>query len=342
MTGLIANALRKRCAPHTGVTPGQVAHAIGVARYTVDRWIQGASGPSAEAVGALAMFFQSHGDNQFLADCYRVQMAAAAPRTVCLVIDDRGAVHDAPHGHSAKLRELLGETGADLSDFACRMFGFVLPTIKSDLTATIRYTEGQTAKAAASRACALLAEKRDALRSVQRIVGAGHDWIAAAPSSADEAAKALALSAKLGVAKFEVERLPIGMADEWPEFRALLKADAQLARVGGARWIAASQAMPGRASLVDVEGDNVIVLRLGNRLGLDDDRQGKNVLAWPDTRYAEVTRHRMKEAREGATLYRLNVPLEGCQTDYLSLAIPDGESSVISASIIRHREGLAA
>jgi hypothetical protein len=258
-----------------------------------------------------------------------------------------GALHHAPHGHAAFARAALGETGADLSDFACRMFGWVALTQRADLTLDVRYTEGQAARPAAARACEFIRDNRQSLRTVRRIVGAGHDWIAAAPASPGDAEQALALAADLGTARFEVERLPLGMADEFPQFRALLQAKAQLAATPGALFVAASTLLPGAVSLVDVEGDNVVVLKLGSRLGLDHRRQGVNVMGWSDTRYAGVTRRRMQEARAeragaGATLYRFDVPLEGAQTDYLTMALPDGDSSVIAASIVRHRERLAA
>jgi len=66
----LANAVRRRMAPHTGLQPKQVAYAAGCSPDTFMRWYRGECRMPAEAMGNLARFFASMGDRSFLGEVY--------------------------------------------------------------------------------------------------------------------------------------------------------------------------------------------------------------------------------------------------------------------------------
>jgi transcriptional regulator with XRE-family HTH domain len=67
---VIAEALRRRLHPNTGLHSDQLAHAIGMNGDTVRAWLRGHNVPNGEAISELLRFFYSAGDYSFAVELF--------------------------------------------------------------------------------------------------------------------------------------------------------------------------------------------------------------------------------------------------------------------------------
>jgi hypothetical protein len=67
---VIAEALRRRLHPNTGLHSDQLAFAIGMNGDTVRAWVRGHNVPNGEAISELLRFFYSAGDYGFAVELF--------------------------------------------------------------------------------------------------------------------------------------------------------------------------------------------------------------------------------------------------------------------------------
>jgi transcriptional regulator with XRE-family HTH domain len=67
---IIAEALRRRLHPNTGLHSDQLAYALGMNGDTVRAWLRGHNTPNGEAVSELLRFFYASGDYGFAVELF--------------------------------------------------------------------------------------------------------------------------------------------------------------------------------------------------------------------------------------------------------------------------------
>lgn len=67
---VVAEALRRRLHPNTGLHPAQLAYALGVNGETIRTWLRGHACPNGAAIDALLRFFYYAGDHGFAVELF--------------------------------------------------------------------------------------------------------------------------------------------------------------------------------------------------------------------------------------------------------------------------------
>ncbi len=269
---------------------------------------------------------------------------------------DVGDIESAPAGHAEYARRSLGLSKHHPSDqaaYVMRNLGWIAITLCADRAAILAYNDLAVDRVAAIRARDWLLGLGEAVLSVRRRVEIDGQWIEAAHPSVASAAAALDGVPIAGPRrrdfKWRSERLPLD-AIKSKRLAALLAASRLSRRQPGRLvQIASRLEILETSALLRVEGENVISLWVGPRLGVNGPAvMGKNVRERADLRYAEMVRqHALGAIEEPDGTYHHNVvSVDGRGFDYIRLAIADpadrsGEHLVLTTSEILREFPLA-
>jgi hypothetical protein len=325
----IGDALRKRCAPHTPVRPEQVAHAIGCAKYTIDRWIRGERKASAEDVGALAMFFRSHGDTGFLSDCFALPIAVSAPASASLWFFD-GQSHPAPQGHAEFVRRRMGlspHVSGDLRAMSCRNRGWVALEQSTYGTVTCwHYAKVDISSAKSCRDWLIL--NADKVSSVRRVVEIDGTFGEVVHESATDAALALDRLTQPPLRAKPWKALRLSLDHVSPKMAEVLSA--WHATPDNVIHVAFGSGAMERGSILSVRGNSVTSEYLGSASRLPRNKIiGKPLLGRDFPDYDAMIFKQATDALEGPTLHEIEASAYEMRMNYRRLFVPAGNGQLV-------------
>ena len=344
-------ALRRRL--DAGLSGKSLAYGIGVHPDTVMNWVNGRSTMDGAAIAAVDAFFSARGDPGFLSEVFK----PAEPRKElkrstmsadhCLWFTGEGMAHDAPFGHAEYVRDALHITSTpdDLPEYAIRNLNWVECVIRSDGRVGLRYAANIAEPAAIIRAREwILAEGQNATE-VEVSVWREGDWSHYRSMPVSDVARLLDRTGvtsafnRMSERDWDVTRLPMNSVRE--SKIATLISDVEQG-VDAAKAASRLGVME-TSSILSVDGENVVSLWIGPKLGLPTDLLvNRNVLDRSDHNYASLVHYHILEAmKEGPTFYRLDIEIVGRRHHYERVAIPQGPNLVITSARLLD-EGVAA
>lgn len=337
----IADALRRRLYPNSGVHLKQVAGAVGRSGEAVRQWAAGDAGIKAEDLYEVARFL---GDPSLLRDVYgdlwKVERVGGVRR---LWFTDHGATHDGFADHAEFVRrslQLPRHAPGDLSAYARRNLGWVSVELRDGLAIAHYHDRGIDGRAASAAAAWLLGHL-PLIDAARRRVDLNERLVEVDDRDGDTVAAALTRAAQIAKVTtrvaWRVERLPLDAAPALaPIIAAYHRAPERVVEtVAGMGKLSA-------CSLLRVSGPNVETVNVGSDVPCPHKGEfvGQNVFARADTAYAAVLHAHMQGATEGATLHWLRGSIFGRPVSYMRAALYAGPESglVLSAPILRPSE----
>lgn len=346
----IADALRRRLYPNSGVHLKQLAHAVGRSGEAVRQWAAGEASIKAEDLYEVARFLD---DPALIAEVFgelglSVEADGVPQRGQRCVWFTHKGTHEAPAGHADFARRFLGlplTVSGDASVYAMRNCGWAAVELRQDRRAVLAYDDRGILPGPAAGARDWLLARAPIIEAVRRRVLVGQRWIEAGEKDAELSAAAVWRAAEIARSPhrvpWRVERLAL---DAVPEFMPLLRAYNE----APARIVEAAAAMGElpKCSLLRVSGGAVESLSIGSAVDLPrGELVGGNILARADSAYAAVLHQHMTDATDGPSIHWLRGSILGTPRSYIRAAFYAGPETglVLTRSIVRpSSEALAA
>lgn len=288
-----------------GVAPKQAAHLADIHPATLYRWLSGET----RLMDATALLR--------LCDALGIRDEVFSSRRIWF--DHKGGMRDVPD-FARSARELQGLSANVPGDHASslrRNLGWISLEVSGQV-AKVRYHERGLAPAAVRRLVDWVSGRATAVeRAVELEEQDGLRRLAEMPAElAAEACFALELACRLvpvrPACQWRVRRLPLGDISHSVPRRLASLASSRQDLLSAASTVGLLR----ECSIFRLEGTRVVTMQVGDSSPLPwsvkNELTGRNVMARPDVRYAEVIRsHIMDAARDGDSYHFLDGPIDG-------------------------------
>lgn len=336
-----------------GITGKSLAYGIGVHPDTVMNWVNGRSTMDGTAIAAVDAFFSSRGDPGFLTEIFQPTEPRKEPTRStmsadrCLWFTGEGMAHDAPFGHADFVCEALHITSLpdDLPGYAIRNLGWVECVVRSDGRIGLRYAVDIAEPAAVIRARDWILTEGGNATEVEASVWQNGEWVHYSSMPLSDMARLLDRASvtasfdRMSEHYWNVARLPLDSLIK----SAMTSLITNAKEGSNAVQVAFKLGVMDTSSIFSIDGENVVSLWIGPKLGLPAELLvHRNVLDRTDRNYAALVHHHVLEAvREGPTFYRLDIDIVGRRRHYERVAVRQGPNLVITSSMLLE-QGVAA